>query len=89
MDWHDEMFNKFFTKTEQVNVLKVKTAKTQLEVNVGTDGSISMTWAGGTLTIPMTARDTFLTMVEKAVRMSKEAVPNAKEAKAGSPGDPL
>lgn len=69
----------FETQSDAANfTMKTETTTSNgpLTVAAGTDGSIILSWAGGSLTIPAKQRNTLLTMVEKAVRMSQQAVPN-------------
>lgn len=56
--------------------METTSSNAPLTVAAGTDGSIILSWAGGSLTIPAKQRGIFLSMVEKAVRMSQQAVPN-------------
>ena len=70
----DKMMGYFFEETAAAPAPFAKMAP--LSASTGTDGSIILTWSGGSLTIPANQRDTFLNMVSKAVQMSKQAVPN-------------
>lgn len=70
----DKMMGYFFEETVAPPA-HVKTLA-PLSASASTDGSIILSWSGGSLTIPAAQRDTFLNMVSKAVNMSKQAVPN-------------
>ena len=78
-DTFDKLLNFFVERPDTNFTMKMTkeeiSSNAPLSVSAGTDGTIILTWPGGSLRVPAAQRGTFLSMVQKAVVMSQQAVP--------------
>lgn len=77
-DSFSKLFSLFLERRSDAANWTVSTPEATVSLTVGadTDGAIKLSWPHGHLTIPAQQREAFLAMVEKAVKMSQQAVPH-------------